>query len=84
MAAINFPDSPNVNDIFSVGTVSWQWNGAVWKAIPALGYTGSRGYNGSSGAYAAVGYTGSVGVGYTGSRGDVSKAFAIAMAVGLS
>jgi hypothetical protein len=78
MTAINFPDSPNINDTFSANSLTWQWNGTVWKAIPTPGYTGSFGYTGSSG------YTGSQGAGYTGSQGDVSKAFAIAMAVGLS
>lgn len=85
MAAINFPSSPNINDTYSANSLTWQWNGTVWKAIPNIGYTGSFGYTGSRGAYDAIGYTGSIGTaGYTGSQGEVTKSFAIAMAVGLS
>ena len=31
MAAINFPDNPTINDIFTVGTRAWIWDGIVWK-----------------------------------------------------
>jgi hypothetical protein len=30
--AINFPDSPTLNDEFAVGDRIWFWNGTVWKA----------------------------------------------------
>ena len=30
--AINFPDSPSLNDEFTVGDRVWFWNGTVWKA----------------------------------------------------
>ena len=30
--AIDFPASPYVNQIFTVGSKSWQWDGAVWNA----------------------------------------------------
>ncbi len=32
MAAIVFPTSPYVNQIYTVASKSWQWDGAVWKA----------------------------------------------------
>jgi hypothetical protein len=32
MSAINFPSSPYVNQIFTVGPKSWQWDGSVWNA----------------------------------------------------
>ena len=32
MTAINFPDSPSVNDIFTSGSSSWQWDGTTWKS----------------------------------------------------
>ena len=32
MAAINFPDSPNVNDTFTVGNKTWTYNGSYWVA----------------------------------------------------
>lgn len=32
MPAITFPASPYVNQIFTVGSKSWQWDGSVWNA----------------------------------------------------
>lgn len=32
MAAIDFPNSPTVNDVFTVGNRSWKWNGTVWTS----------------------------------------------------
>ena len=31
MAAINFPSSPSVNDTFTVGLISYIWDGVKWK-----------------------------------------------------
>lgn len=36
---INFPNSPSVNDTYSVGDFIWQWNGSLWKRIPGPYYT---------------------------------------------
>ena len=32
MAAITFPASPYTNQIYTVGSKSWQWDGTVWNA----------------------------------------------------
>lgn len=32
MPAITFPSSPFTNQIYTVGSKSWQWDGAVWNA----------------------------------------------------
>ena len=32
MPAITFPASPYVNQIYTVGSKSWQWDGSVWNA----------------------------------------------------
>lgn len=32
MAAIDFPDSPTVNDIFTAGNASYKWTGVAWIA----------------------------------------------------
>ena len=32
MAAITFPASPYTNQIFTVGSKSWQWDGTLWNA----------------------------------------------------
>lgn len=51
--AINFPDSPITNQVFTAGQRQWQWNGRAWQASSVTtGYTGSIG---------AIGYTGSAG-----------------------
>ena len=33
MTAINFPDTPEVGDTFSVGQITWEWTGSVWKGF---------------------------------------------------
>ena len=33
MAALNFPTSPTVNDIYTANSVSYLWNGTVWKNL---------------------------------------------------
>ena len=48
MPAITFPSSPYVNQIFTVGSKSWQWDGYVWAAYfnenPSIVYgTGADG-----------------------------------------
>jgi hypothetical protein len=44
---INFPDSPNVSDLFTIGSKTWIWDGSVWNtvttAIGAQGPTGPQG-----------------------------------------
>ena len=31
--AINFPNSPSLNDTHTVGDVTWTWNGSSWTAV---------------------------------------------------
>ena len=31
--AINFPDSPSLNAVFSSGGVDWKWDGTTWKGV---------------------------------------------------
>ncbi len=33
--AIDFPNSPSVNDVFTVGNKSWTWDGVTWKSVAA-------------------------------------------------
>lgn len=45
--AINFPNSPQVNDTYTEGNRSWTWNGVYWRATSVtVGYTGSKGDQG--------------------------------------
>ena len=35
--AIDFPDSPTVNDTFTSGDRTWKWNGTAWRVVlPAI------------------------------------------------
>jgi hypothetical protein len=36
MPAIDFPNSPSVNDTFTVGSVTWKWDGSVWQSVPTI------------------------------------------------
>jgi hypothetical protein len=55
MSAIDFPNSPTVGQLFTVGETTWEWTGVVWEgssvAIPGpTGPTGPTGATGSTGA----------------------------------
>lgn len=51
MTAINFPDSPTINDIYTVDGRSWRWTGSVWESVTATvsGPTGPAGPTGPTG-----------------------------------
>ena len=77
MTAINFPDSPTVNDLFTVNDRTWKWSGSAWNTVEELvigptGPTGPPGDTGANGADSTVtGPTGDTGpTGPTGATGD--------------
>jgi hypothetical protein len=82
--AIDFPDSPSVNDEFTVDGRTWKWSGSVWKAVnvQVVGPTGPTGPTGPSGADSTVagptgptGPTGATGaIGSTGPTGPTGSA----------
>lgn len=41
--AIDFPDSPSLNDVFTSGDLSWTWNGTYWEANLTEAVTGPTG-----------------------------------------
>jgi hypothetical protein len=42
--AVNFPNTPTLNEEFSAGDRTWLWNGTYWEATSTtVGYTGSAG-----------------------------------------
>lgn len=47
MAAIDFPNSPSVNDTFTVGDRTWKWDGTTWNMV--ISNTGSTGPTGPTG-----------------------------------
>jgi hypothetical protein len=87
MSAIDFPNSPSVNDTHTVGDRTWKWNGSQWKVVRsvlpgATGPTGPTGNTGSTvtGPTGAVGNTGAQGnTGPTGSNGATGATGAAAV-----
>jgi hypothetical protein len=72
MTAINFPNTPSLGDLFTVGEITWQWDGTVWTGIgtPVAGPTGPQGEVGSTGPIGPTGEQGPQGeVGQTGDTG---------------
>jgi microcystin-dependent protein len=52
MAAIDFPDSPEIDDIFSAGSRSWKWTGIAWQTVTTeIGATGPLGPTGPDGSF---------------------------------
>jgi hypothetical protein len=49
MAAIDFPDTPTVGQQLTVGDVTWEWTGTVWKSLGTIA-TGPAGADGADGA----------------------------------
>ena len=60
--AINFPDSPNINDVHTESSLgkSWKWDGTTWiiQSIAPPGPTGPSGPAGGSGPAGPPGPTG--------------------------
>jgi len=81
---LNFPDSPTLNEIYTSGSNSWQWDGTVWNALSSsiVGINGTNGVTGATGPAGATGATGAIGP--TGpAGGGASESFVIAMAIAL-
>ena len=81
---LNFPDSPTLNQFYTSGSNSWQWDGTVWNAVSSsiLGIDGTNGATGATGPAGATGATGAIGP--TGpAGGGASESFVIAMAIAL-
>jgi hypothetical protein len=43
MAAIDFPNSPTVGQLFTVGDITWEWTGSVWQGLGTAGDAGPAG-----------------------------------------
>lgn len=35
MAALNFPASPSVDDLYTANGRTWKWDGTSWNVVPA-------------------------------------------------
>ena len=47
--SINFPDSPEVGDLYQDGDVTWRWDGEKWTAFALVGAQGPQGPPGPPG-----------------------------------
>ena len=70
MPAIDFPNSPSVNDTHTVGNRVWKWNGTVWEVVRST-VPYSTGATGPTGPTGSTGLTGVTGAGPTGATGSV-------------
>jgi|APGre2960657404_1045060.scaffolds.fasta_scaffold169577_2 hypothetical protein len=70
MPAIDFPNSPSVNDTHTVGNRVWKWNGTVWEVVRST-VPYSTGPTGPTGPTGSTGLTGVTGAGPTGPTGSV-------------
>ena len=43
--AINFPTAPNINDTYTFGNTSWQWDGSTWNIISASDVVLTNGFS---------------------------------------
>ncbi len=62
MAAVNFPNSPSVNDTHTSSGSTWKWDGTVWQRLGEAGAQGAQGAQGRQGAGGAAGAQGAQGV----------------------
>ena len=55
MAAIDFPNSPTTDQLFTVGSVTWKWTGTVWQSVPTVGtMTGNLDGGKANSAYGGI------------------------------
>ncbi len=67
MAAVNFPNSPSVNDTHTSSGSTWKWDGVVWQRLGEAGPQGAQGAQGRQGAQGHQGVQGAGGA--TGAQG---------------
>ena len=63
--AINFPDNPNTNDVFTNAGKSWIWDGTTWKIYSSTSSgiaLGDLSVNTSSVGIASLSYNSTTGV----------------------
>ena len=58
--ALNFPDSPVLNQQFNADGTTWYWTGTVWRLLVSEGVQGDLGPTGPTGPIGATGPTGAV------------------------
>ena len=53
--ALNFPNSPSLNDLHEENLTKWRWNGSSWIRVVTTTAAGAQGFQGAQGATAAAG-----------------------------
>lgn len=61
MAALDFPNSPTLNQVFSSGNRTWTWDGTAWVSSGTVGDIGPVGPTGPTGSTGPTGPTGAQG-----------------------
>lgn len=70
---IDFPDSPTLNQVFTAGAKTWQWDGTKWAGIATTGPQGPAGPKGDTGDVGPMGPAGPTGAtGATGPQGPAA------------
>ena len=67
--ALNFPNSPSLNDIHEESGTKWQWDGSSWVRVVSVGNQGFQGTVGNQGVQGAQGHQGVQGATGSGSQG---------------
>jgi hypothetical protein len=62
MPTLNFPDAPEIDDIYTLSDRSWKWTGVVWESVAGLGPTGPQGPAGAQGEQGEQGIQGETGI----------------------
>ena len=69
--AIDFPNTPFLNQTYTYSGRTWYWNGVSWKAVgTAQGVTGFQGIQGLQGPQGLQGIQGDLGIGVQGIQGN--------------
>ena len=66
--ALNFPNSPSLNDLHEENQTKWRWNGSSWIRVVTTSTAGAQGFQGAAGAQGATAATGAQGA--AGSQGS--------------
>ena len=59
--ALNFPNSPSLNDLHEENLTKWRWNGSSWIRVVTTSAAGAQGYQGAAGAQGATAAAGAQG-----------------------
>ena len=59
--ALNFPNSPSLNDLHEENQTKWRWNGSSWIRVVTTTAAGAQGFQGAAGAQGATAAQGAQG-----------------------